>query len=160
MSSQNRKQNSGLEKWIRTVQDEKTRSYLRIRVLPRLEHYSTAGSRNRKLYLRLKTLIIILGAVIPVAALFIDVSVIAKVISAAAGASVSALTAFLELKGSHTIWITCHARKELLDGLLMQYFTETGKFAGQMGQEEKDAVLIGMCEQYMAEEGNTTISRK
>lgn len=53
------------------------------------------------------------------------------------------------------MWIICHARKELLDGLLMQYFTDTGRFVGQTDQKEKDTLLIQMCEQYLSEQGNT-----
>ena len=79
--------NSELNNWIKTIGDENTRTYIEIRLIPQMDYYSRASRKFKKKYMWCKTMIIIFGALIPVAALFADYGILAKAVIAALGAS-------------------------------------------------------------------------
>lgn len=144
--------NSELSNWIKTIGDENTRTYIEIRLIPQMDYYSRASRKFKKKYMCCKTMIIIFGALIPVAALFADYGILAKAVIAALGASVSAITAYIEVQNYHALWSSYRLKREQLLSIMMYYFTDTGIFSGITDSKQKDILLIESCEQYLAEE--------
>lgn len=144
--------NESLEKWVEALTNENTRNYIEIRVIPQMGYYSKASRKYKKKYFRIKILIIVLGAMIPIATLFCDYSIFIKAFIALLGASVSALTTYLELENSQALWQSYRVKREQILSLLMWYFTDTGIFADISDQKIKDRMMIETCEQYLSEE--------
>ena len=144
--------NERLEKWIKMIKNENTRNYIEFRIIPQIEYYSKSSRNNKKKYLRCKTVIIVFAGLIPIATLFSEYGVLAKVIIAALSTTVSVITAYLELRNYHVLWMSYRTKREQLLTVLMYYFTNAGIFATISDQKQKDALLVNICEQYMSEE--------
>ena len=144
--------NADLKKWAETVENENTRNYINIRIIPQMQYYNQSSRKNKKQYLSFKKLAIILGALIPVATLFSDCGIWGKLVIVLFGTSLSAITAYLELQNSEKLWILYRVKREQLLEILMYYFTNAGNFATISDQRQKDALLVEICEQYMSEE--------
>lgn len=144
--------NADLKRWLETVKDENTRKYIEIRVIPQMDYYSQSSRKNKKQYLSFKKLAIIFGALIPVATLFSDYGIFGKFVIVIFGTSVSAITAYLELRNYDKLWSSYRAKREQLLGVLMYYFTNAGVFATITDQKQKGILLVEICEQCMSEE--------
>lgn len=143
---------NGIDKWIKTVKDDNIKNYIQVRIIPQMEYYSKTSRDCKKKYMRYKTVIIVLGALIPVAALLSDYGMAVKVMIALLGTSVSSMTAYLELHNYHALWVSCRMKREQLLSILMYYFTGTGVFALADNEEEKSNLFIENCEQCLSEE--------
>lgn len=151
-SNEINQRNSELDNWIKTIEDENTRNYVEIRLVPQMDYYSKSSRKFKKKYTRCKTMIIIFGVLIPVAALFSDYGILAQAIIAALGASVSGITAYLELQNYHALWSGYRFKREQLLSILMYYFTATGIFSGITDSKQRDILLIESCEQCFTAE--------
>lgn len=144
--------NADLKKWVETVADENTRNYMKIRVIPQMEYYSKSSRNSKKQYLSLKRLVIVFGALIPVATLFSDYGILGKLVIVLLGTSISAITAYLELQNYDKLWSSYRTKREQLLGILMHYFMNAGVFASVSDRKQKDTLLVEICEQCMSEE--------
>lgn len=144
--------NADLKKWVETVEDENTRNYIKIRVIPQMDYYSKSSRNNKKQYLRLKRLVIVFSALIPVATLFSDYGIWGKLVIVLFGTSVSAITAYLELQNYDKLWGSYRTKREQLLEVLMYYFMNAGAFSSIPDQKQKNTLLVEICEQCMAEE--------
>lgn len=144
--------NNELEKWLKIIENENIKKYIEIRLIPQMDYYSKSSRKYKKIYMLCKTIIIVFGALLPVATLFSDYGILAKVIITALGTSVSAITAYLELQNYHALWGNYRIKREQLLSILMYYFTDTGVFTNITNLNQKDAFLIEYCEQCLSEE--------
>lgn len=139
--------NADLKKWVETVEDENTRNYIKIRVIPQMDYYSKSSRNNKKQYLRLKRLVIVFSALIPVATLFSDYGIWGKLVIVLFGTSVSAITAYLELQNYDKLWGSYRTKREQLLEVLMYYFMNAGAFSSIPDQKQKNTLLVEICEQ-------------
>ena len=144
--------NERLEKWIKMIKNENTRNYIEFPIIPQIEYYSKSSRNSKKKYLRCKTVIIVFAGLIPIATLFSEYGVLAKVIIAALSTTVSVITAYLELRNYHVLWMSYRTKREQLLTVLMYYFTGTGIFSTITDAKQQDNLLIESCEQYLSEE--------
>lgn len=134
------------------IQSENTKSYLTGRILPQMEWYSAKSGECKKKYYRWMGASVVLGAVIPVISVFADGAVWVKVILAALGSSVTACNAFVALHNYKDLWLNYRNTRERLLRVLYSYFNNAGIFSKNMPQEEKDTLLVNICEEEMAGE--------
>lgn len=144
--------NADIKTWIQTIQSESVRNYLEVRVIPQMEYYSKSSRKNKKQYLKLRTLTIVFSALIPIATLFSEYGMAGKLVIMILGALVSAITLYLELQNYDMLWRAYRVKREQLLGTLMCYFMNAGEFAVVSDQNRKDTMLVEICEQCMSEE--------
>lgn len=143
---------------IGQVQSGKTRDYISNRILPQMKWYSSKSGENRKKYHFWMTCAIVLGAMIPVASVFADGPVWVRALIAVLGAAVTACNAYLSLHNFRDLWLTYRNTREALLRTLYCYFNDAGIFSQNVSQEEKDILLINVCEEEMSRENSGWIS--
>lgn len=152
---------------ILSVKNEDTKRYILSRVIPQMDYYSKSSRKNKAEYIRYMTISIVLGALIPVLSVLIptdfsDTGIARpgllwtiKVLIAALGAGVTALNAYMSLHNFKDLWTTYRNTREALLRTLYAYFNNTDRFAKQRTQEERDALLIKLCEDELARENGS-----
>lgn len=144
------------------VQNARTKDYMLNRILPQMAWYSGKSRENRKKYYFWMTCAILLGAMIPAASVFADGSVWIRALIAVLGAAVTAVNAYTTLHNFKDLWLTYRNARESLLRTLYCYFNHAGIFSQEAAQEEKDILLVNVCEEIMSNEnsGWTVIMKK
>lgn len=144
--------NAALMDLVGQIQSRNTQNYIAARIIPQMEWYSAKGGECKKKYYRLMGGSILLGAVIPVVSVFADGALWVKVILAAVGSAVTACNAFVTLHNYKDQWLNYRNTRERLLRILYCYFNDAGVFSKAMPQDEKDTLLVNICEEEMAGE--------
>ena len=122
-----------------------------------MTYYSNTSRKYKKRYTRWMIAAIILGAMIPVLSVLTDGTAWMRVILSALGSAVTAINAYLALENSKDLWRSYRQEREILLSTLYCYFNNAGLFTHLNSQEEKDTLLIEICEKEMTKEvGNWT----
>lgn len=143
-----------LKDLVAQVQNANIKNYISNRILPQLNWYSNKSKKNKKQYYFWMTVSIILGAVIPVVSILADGKTWVKVVIAALGASVTAINTFISLHNFRDLWITYRKNREILLRTLYCYFNNAGIFSQSITQQEKDILLVNICEEEISCEIN------
>ena len=139
---------------VEEIQDPRTKDYVKNRLLEQMNWYRKKSGECKKQYHRLMSASIVLGALIPVTSLFLGEPSVAQVLIAVFGVAVTALNAYISLNNSKDLWVTYRNTREILLRTLYFYFNNAEKFS-KGTQEEKNALLIEVCEGEMARENGT-----
>ena len=137
---------------IDQVHSETTKHYIVTRLLPQMTYYSNTSKKHKKRYTRWMIMAIILGAMIPILSVLTDGTTQMKVILSALGSAVTAINAYLALENSKDLWRSYRQEREILLSTLYCYFNNASLFAHLNSQEEKDILLIEICEKEMTKE--------
>lgn len=143
-----------LKDLIEQVQNANTKDYILNRILPQLNWYGKKSKKNKTQYYFWMTVSIILGAVIPIVSILADGKTWVKVVIAALGASVTAINSFIALHNFRDLWITYRKNRENLIRTLYCYFNNAGIFSQNKTQQEKDLLLVNICEEELSNEIN------
>ena len=146
--------NRPLSELAAEIQDARTKDYVENRLLPQMTWYSAKSREYKGQYYMLMSFSIVLGAMIPVTSLLLKGPLWVQVLIASLGASVTALNAYLSLNNSKDLWLTYRNTREILLRTLYFYFNNAEKFSKGTA-EEKDALLIEVCEAELARENGT-----
>ena len=146
--------NRSISELAKEIPNAQTRDYVENRLLPQMKWYSAKSGACKKQYQMLMSLSIILGAMIPVTSLLLKGPLWVQVLIASLGVAVTAVNAYLSLNNSKDLWLTYRNTREILLRTLYFYFNNAEKFSGVTG-EEKDELLIEVCEAEMARENGT-----
>ena len=141
-----------LSEMINRVQDEKTKDYIANRIVEQMKWYSSKSRSCKQKYYQWMTVTIMIGALVPVVSVFADGSTWVKALLAALGAATTACNAYLSLHNYKELWVTYRKTRETLLRTLYFYFNNVGAFAQKGTQEEKDALLIALCEHELSSE--------
>ena len=149
-------QSSGRDKALRelieNVENERTRDYLKNRIIPQLDWYDSKSIECRQWYVRLMTASIVLGALIPIVAVFSSAGTLMKTLTAALGAGITAINAYLALHNYRDLWLTYRHTCESLLRTLYCYFNDAGLFTPNHNPIPKDTYLVNLCEEALAQE--------
>ena len=140
------------EEWIEDMENEKTKRYLKERVMRQLDWYHNKSNAYKTKYQRWMTASIVLSGSIPVASVLADGGIGIKVFIAILGAGVTSINAFLSLQNYKDLWNIYRTNRELIISTLYLYFNNVGIFGKEMDQDGRDAMLINMCEKYIGQE--------
>lgn len=147
MSNQNvSERNEIFSEWIEDIANEKTRRYVQERVIKQMHWYRTKCKIYKAKYQHWTMISIILSGAIPVVSVLADGGIIAKILIASLGAAITCTSAYLNLKNYKEIWGIYRFNREWLLSTLYLYFNHVGVFGKEMDQENRDAMLIEMCE--------------
>ena len=149
---------ASLEDFISQIQCENIKSYIIKRVLPQMKWYSSKSSENKRKYHFWMTVAILLGAMIPVVSVFADGTVWVKALIAALGAAVTACNSYISLHNFKDLWFTYRNTRETLLRILYSYFNNAGVFSQSGAQEEKDILLVKLCEEEFSHETDDWLS--
>jgi len=136
------------------VQNEKIRSYINGRIIPQMKWYSSKSREYKRKYYCCMTASIFLGALIPVFSVFADGRIGVKAALAFLGAAVTAINAYLSLYNYKELWLDYRTIREKLLRILYCYFSSAGIFARENTQEERDVLLVSVCEEELSCENN------
>lgn len=147
---------------IKQVRNENTKDYITNRIVQQMKWYSDKSKGCKQKYYRWMTATIMIGALVPVVSVFADGSIWIKALLAALGAAVTACNAYLSLHNFKDLWMTYRKTREALLRTLYYYFNNVGVFSQNSTKEEKDALLITICENELSGEtgGWQTIMEK
>lgn len=134
------------QKWLEGVENEKTGQYIQERVIKQLEWYRAKSNLYKEKYQRWMTASIILSGCIPVVSVLADGRIIFKVIIAASGAAVTGISAYLSLRNYRELWTLYRVNREMIMSTLCLYFNHVGIFKKDVDQDDRDAMLIELCE--------------
>lgn len=143
---------ASLEYFISKVRCENTKKYITNRVLTQMKWYSSESSENKHKYYFWMTVSILLGVMIPVASVFADGAIWVKVLIATLGAAVTACNSYISLHNFKDLWFSYRKTREALLRILYCYFNGAGTFSQSGTQEEKDALLVKLCEEELSHE--------
>lgn len=143
------------QKWLESVENEKTRQYIQERVIKQMEWYRIKSKSYKIKYQRWMAASIILSGSIPIVSVFADGGVISKVIIAALGAMVTGISAYLSLHNYKELWNIYRVNREMLLSTLYLYFNNVGIFKKDLDQDCRDAMLIDICEKSFQQEYNS-----
>lgn len=140
------------QEWLEGVENERTKRYIQERVIKQMDWYRTKCYTCKRKYQCWMTVSIILSGVIPVASIFANGALVAKVLIAALGAAVTGINAYLSLQNYKNLWNTYRRNRELLLSTLYLYFNNAGIFAKETDQNKRDEMLIDVCEKSFQQE--------
>ncbi len=143
-----------LKDLIAQVQNANTKNYISNRILSQLNWYENNSKKNKKQYYFWMTVSIIMGAVIPIVSILANGKTWMKVVIAALGASVTAINSFIILHNFRDLWIIYRKNREILLQTLYCYFNNAGIFSQNITQQEKDILLVNICEDEISKEIN------
>lgn len=141
---------ASLEYFISKVQCENTKNYIADRILSQMKWYSSKSYENKRKYHFWMTVSILLGAMIPVVSVFADGAMWVKVLIATLGAAVTACNSYISLHHFKDLWFTYRNTREALLRILYSYFNSAGIFSQSGTQEEKDILLVKLCEEELS----------
>lgn len=144
--------NESLNNLVEQVQNKNIKSYIVDRIIPQMKWYSDTGKRCKKQYHFWMTVSILLGALIPIVSIFADGSLGVKILLAALGSGVTTCNAYITLHNFRNQWLNYRNVRERLLRTLYYYFNNAGIFAQSKTPEEKDILLVNICEEEMANE--------
>ena len=136
------------------IQDVRTKDYVENRLLPQMTWYSKKSNSYRRQYQVLMSFSIALGAMIPVMSVLVQGPPIIQLLIALLGTGATAVNAYLSLSNSRDLWLTYRNTREILLRTLYFYFNNAEKFSDGTA-EEKDELLIEVCEAELARENGT-----
>ena len=139
-------------KWMNDIPNEKTRWYIQERVIKQMDWYRIKSAAYKMQYLRWTTGSIIISGVIPKASVLADGGIFVKIFIAALGAAVTSISAYLNLQNYKDLWAKYRFNREWLLSTLYLYFNQVGAFGKDLSQEERDLMLIQMCEKCFQQE--------
>lgn len=139
---------------IEQVQNNRTKDYIKNRILPQMKWYSDKSKENQKRYYFWMSFSIFIGALIPVFSIFADGAICVKVLIAALSSAVTASNAYLSLHNFKDLWMIYRNTRETLLRTLYCYFNNAGIFSQNISQDEKDILLIDSCEEKISYETN------
>lgn len=139
-------------KWVGDIANEKTKLYIQERIIKQMDWYSTKCKAYKARYQRWTTASIIISAAIPVTSVLADGELITKLLIALLGAAVTGISAYLSLHNYKDIWSVYSSNREWLLSTLYLYFNQVGMFGKEMDQEDRDAMLVDMCERCFQQE--------
>ncbi len=139
-------------KWMNDIPNEKTRWYIQERVIKQMDWYRIKSVAYKMQYLRWTTGSIIISGVIPIASVLADGGIFVKIFIAALGAAVTSISAYLNLQNYKDLWAKYRFNREWLLSTLYLYFNQVGAFGKDLSQEERDLMLIQMCEKCFQQE--------
>lgn len=137
---------------INQVQNEKTKDYITNRIMEQMKWYSGKSRSYKKKYYRWMVATIVIGAFVPIVSVFANGSILVKALLAALGSATTACNAYLALHNFQDLWVTYRKTREALLRTLYYYFNNVGVFSQNNTQEEKDALLITICENEFSSE--------
>lgn len=152
-SGQTSGRQQALSEWLSDVADERTKRYIKERVMGQLEWYQGKSRKSKNRYQKLSTASLSLSGLIPVVSVIADGDAKIKILIAALGAAVTGIGAYLGLQGYKDTWKIYRSRREQLLSILYLYFNRAGMFGGGLSQEECDNKLVETCEKCFQEEG-------
>lgn len=152
MSRDGSERHDMFQNWLKEVSNEKTRQYIEERVIKQMEWYRKKSSVCKAKYQHWMTVSIILSGSIPVVSVFADGGVIFKVIIAALGAAVTGIGAYLSLQNYKELWNIYRVNREMLLSTLYLYFNHVGVFNKDIDQNDRDAILIDLCERQFQQD--------
>jgi len=138
--------------WIEDIPNEKTRGYVKERIIKQMDWYREKSAVYKAKYQHWTTVSIILSGAIPVASIFADGGLAVKVLITALGTAVTSISAYLNLQNYKDLWGVYRFNREWLLSTLYLYFNKVGAFGGEMSQENRDIMLIEMCENCFRQE--------
>lgn len=144
--------NDGLEYWVKNIKSEGIQNYIRCRIIPQMEWYSSKSRYCASRYRTLMTVSIIVSSIIPVVSIFADGTVYIKVIIALLGAVVTAISALISLQNYNELAVQYRNMREILLNVLYMYFNNRGEFALEQDQEARDGKFVDICEGYIMQE--------
>lgn len=148
----NYSRNEAIQPLIEQVKAQNTKNYIKTRIIPQMEYYSRASRNCKRKYKAWKTALIVFSALVPIASIFADGSVAMKVIIAVVGSVVTAINTYLALENFRDLWYSYRTSREILLSILYRYLHNSGEFAYVESQENKDSLLIKICENEMTRE--------
>lgn len=140
------------EEWIEGVKNEKTKHYIRERVMGQMDWYRTKCNVCKVKYQRFMITSMLISGIIPVASVFANSSVIYKVLIAVLGASVTGINAYLSFRNYKNLWNSYRISREYLLSTLYLYFNNAGVFESEADQDKRDKMLIDICEKHFQQE--------
>lgn len=143
---------SSLADMIEQVENRNTKNYIKERILPQMKWYSDKSKESKRQYYNWMKISILFGAMIPVASVFADGEIWVKVLIAILGAAVTAINAINSLHNFRDLWLTYRKSRENLLRTLYCYFNNAGIFSQNSTQEEKDILLVNVCEEEINRE--------
>lgn len=147
-----------LEKLISQISNSMTKDYINNRVISQMKWYSRRSKECKRRYQVSMMVAIILGALIPVVAVIANGDLWIKVLLAMLGAAVTAVNACLSLFKFGELWIEYRNAREGLLRIIYYYFNNANVFEQEKLQEEKDKLLVNMCEEVIANESGVWIT--
>lgn len=146
--------NENLQMLIAQIESENIKHYIRTRVIPQMQYYSSTSKKYKRQYKYCRILSIVFSVIISVLTVLSDDSALVKAIVALCGAAITAISAFLTTENSKDLWYNFRRSREALLYILYCYFYSSGIFANLNSQEKKDALLIERCEKEMRKEND------
>ena len=136
---------------LKYVENQKTRDYIEYRLLDQIKYYGGSSRNSKSKYQILMTASIIVGALIPITAVFVRDALPIKLLIAILGAAVTAINALLSMYNYRDLWETHRGIRQGLERILYFYFNDVDIFS-EGTQDEKDTRLINICEEELHEE--------
>ncbi|MHC4587136.1 MAG: DUF4231 domain-containing protein [Planctomycetota bacterium] len=127
--------------------------YLKERVERQREWYETKASRNKKIFIRYQTIIIILGALIPVLVAFEGTVPLLKVwggpITALIAAFIAVIAGLDKLKQPQPNWFNYRANEETIKKEEWLYKYKAGQYR-ELGDKEANRIFIERIESIIS----------
>ena len=127
--------------------------YLKERVEKQREWYETKASRNKKIFIRYQTIIIILGALIPVLVAFEGSVPLLEAwggpITALIAAFIAVIAGLDKLKQPQPNWFNYRANEEIIKKEEWLYKYKAGQYRG-LGDKEANRVFIERIESIIS----------
>ena len=153
LSNQNAiERNKIFYEWVEDIPNEKTKGYVKERIIKQMDWYREKSAAYKMKYQSWTMVSIILSGTIPIASVLADGGLIVKILIAALGAAVTSINAYLNLQNYKELWNVYRFNREWLLSTLYLYFNKVGVFGGEMSQENRDIMLIEMCENCFRQE--------
>lgn len=146
--------NDELNPWIEKISDENLKHYVQNRVLTQMQFYSDKSQKCKTSYFRWMNASIFISFLIPIASVFSDGSIIMKAVIVAMGAAIAGITSYLSIHNYKDLWANYRSIREQTYTVLLYYFTSSGAFLNKQ-TEEKDQLLIEVCEKIFKSENQT-----
>lgn len=137
---------------ISQVQNENTKKYISNRILPQIKWYSLQSAEKKHKYYFWMTVSIILGVAISSISVLANGSALIKLVIAILGAAVTASNAYISLHSFKDLWIVYRKTHETLTRTVYCYFNNAGIFSQCSTQNQKDELLVNVCEEELSKE--------
>lgn len=143
--------NSAIIEQLKYVENDKTKDYIQNRLLDQINYYASSSRKSKTNYQHLMTASIVIGAAIPVTAVFVNDTLPIKLLIAFLGAAVTAINAILSMQNYRDLWLAHRGIRQGLERILYFYFNNVGIFS-EGTRDEKDARLVSICEGELNQE--------
>ena len=143
-----------LNKLASEIENVRTRDYVQNRLLPQMAWYSKKGNSYKKKYYQLTWLSFALDVAILILVVLLQGSLAIRMLIALCGGGVIAINAYLLQNNLRDLWLTYRNTREVLLRTLYFYFNNSEEFS-KGTSEEKDALLIEVCEEELTRENGT-----